>query len=329
MKLEEIARLAGVSRTTASYVINGKAEQHRISAATRERVMAIVDQYQYRPDQAATALRLGSSRLLGFVLPDLENQSYARLAKLLELGARQRGYQLIIGCSGDEANTEMSVVEMLVARKIDALLVSSVLPADAPFYPRIMGKGIPVIAMDRAMNDEQFASVISEDLQGAMRLTDSLLMQQPASIGLLGAMREIPTSKEREQGFRQAISFSANHLAPQYKYGSHFTRETGAALCREWVNENRLPGAILTTSYILLEGVLDVLVEHPELMAMTHLATFGDHRLLDFLPIKVNALIQQYPLIAEKALAIAMAAIAGEYQPGLHVIPRVLKVRAS
>ena len=45
MKLEEIARLAGVSRTTASYVVNGKAEQHRISEKTRERVMAVVNQY--------------------------------------------------------------------------------------------------------------------------------------------------------------------------------------------------------------------------------------------------------------------------------------------
>ena len=67
MKLEEIARLAGVSRTTASYVVNGKAEQHRISEKTRERVMAVVNQYNYKPDQAATALRLGSSRLFGFI----------------------------------------------------------------------------------------------------------------------------------------------------------------------------------------------------------------------------------------------------------------------
>ena len=328
MKLEEIARLAGVSRTTASYVINGKAEKHRISAATRDRVMAIVDQYQYRPDPAATSLRLGTSRLIGFVLPDLENQSYARLAKLLEQGARERGYQLIIGCSGDDAKTEMSVVEMLVARKIDALLVTSVLPATSEFYRRLLADGLPVIAIDRAMSDEGFASVVSEDLQGALRLTDSLLVQQPASIGLLGAMRAIPTSMEREQGFKQAISYSARHLTPRYKYGDHFSRECAAALCQEWIDENGLPEAIVTTSYILLEGVLDVLVTHPELMAITRLATFGDHRLLDFLPIKVNALSQQYPLIAEKALSVAMAAIAGEYQPGLHIIPRLLKVRA-
>ena len=55
MKLEEVARLAGVSRTTASYVINGKAAEHRISEKTQAKVMAVVEQYNYRPDQAATS----------------------------------------------------------------------------------------------------------------------------------------------------------------------------------------------------------------------------------------------------------------------------------
>ncbi len=85
MKLSDIARLAGVSVTTASYVINGKAEQQRISPATVERVKAVVEH-----------------KTLGFILPDLENPSYARIAKLLEQGARSLGYQLLIASSDDD-----------------------------------------------------------------------------------------------------------------------------------------------------------------------------------------------------------------------------------
>ena len=57
MKLDEIAKLAGVSRTTASYVINGKAAKYRISEKTQQKVMAVVDEFNYRPDHAATSLR--------------------------------------------------------------------------------------------------------------------------------------------------------------------------------------------------------------------------------------------------------------------------------
>ena len=102
MKLSDIARLAGVSVTTASYVINGKAEQQRISSATVERVRAVVEAHGFTPNPQAAGLRSRHTRTLGFILPDLENPSYARIAKLLEQGARARGYQLLIASSDDD-----------------------------------------------------------------------------------------------------------------------------------------------------------------------------------------------------------------------------------
>ncbi len=328
MKLEEIARLAGVSRTTASYVVNGKAEQHRISEKTRERVMAVVNEYNYKPDQAATALRLGSSRLFGFILPDLENTSYARLAKLLEAGARAHGFQLIITCSDDDPETEKALAEMLVSRRIDALLVSTVLDPYNDFYPRLQQKGLPVIAIDRALDDEKFASVISEDLDGAIKLTNSLLSPQPTSIGLLGAVADLGISCERERGFRAALRAANVSAEPLIAYGEHFSRSEGARICAEWIAGGVMPEALVTTSYVLLEGVLDTLQIYPELMQKLRLATFGDNQLLDFLPVKVNALPQQFTLIADRALALALAATEHHYTPGVDVIPRRLKVRS-
>ena len=99
MKLDEIARLAGVSRTTASYVINGKAKQYRVSDKTVEKVMAVVREHNYHPNAVAAGLRAGRTRSIGLVIPDLENTSYTRIANYLERQARQRGYQLLIACS--------------------------------------------------------------------------------------------------------------------------------------------------------------------------------------------------------------------------------------
>jgi len=74
LKLSDIARLAGVSVTTASYVINGKAEQQRISSATVERVRAVVQAHGFTPNPQAAGLRSRHTRTLGFILPDLETQ---------------------------------------------------------------------------------------------------------------------------------------------------------------------------------------------------------------------------------------------------------------
>ncbi len=86
--------------------------------------MAIVEQHNYRPDHAATSLRIGNSYSLGLIIPDLENTSYAKIAKLLERNARKAGYQMIISCSDDDPETEMKVADILLSRRIDALIVA-------------------------------------------------------------------------------------------------------------------------------------------------------------------------------------------------------------
>ncbi|WP_372880380.1 catabolite repressor/activator [Psychromonas sp.] len=324
MKLEEIAKLAGVSRTTASYVINGKADKYRISEKTCLKVMAVVDKYNYKANYAASSLRAGNSRTFGLIIPDLENSSYAKLAKLLERDARKSGFQLIISCSDDQIETEMSVAENLIRRSIDVLIVASALPGDHEFYRNIQAKGVPVVAIDRCMDDEFFSSVISEDLEGAYRLCESLLEKNISSIGLLGAVPQLGVSKERESGFNAAVANHKGALEINYAYGENFSLQQGQHLAGQWVEQGSFPDAVLITSYALFEGVLECLLAHPDLQKKIVLATFGDNRLLDFLPIKVQSLPQQLEVIAEKALQLALSAAQGVYNPTVEVVSRRL-----
>lgn len=201
MTLDEIAKLAGVSKTTASYVVNGKAKQYRISDKTQLKVMAIVQQHNYSPDYAASSLRAGSSKSFGLIIPDIENSSYTKLAKLLESNSRKAGYQILIGCSDDDQETEKNLVKALVSRRIDVLFVASCLTDSSEFYLTIQQQGTPIIAIDRALDDEYFACVISEDFDGAFELTGSLITEGIKSIGLIGALPNLNISRQRHAGF--------------------------------------------------------------------------------------------------------------------------------
>ncbi len=326
MTLDEIAKLAGVSKTTASYVINGKAQKYRISEKTQQKVMAVVNEHNYRPDHAASALRAGNSRSFGLIIPDLENTSYARLAKLLEQNSRQAGYQILIACSDDDPDTEVSAAEALVSRRIDALFVASAIPNASEYYLKMQNLGTPVIAIDRPLDDEYFACVISEDYGAAYDLTSSLLTNEVKTVGLIGALPELNISQERQLGFESAVKSNQREFI--LGYGEHFNREEGRKVFEQWINSGSLPDAVVATSYTLLEGILDVLLEYPELVKNIRIATFGDNRLLDFLPVKINSLPQQFELIADSALALALNASAKRYQSGVELVPRRLKVRA-
>lgn len=326
MTLAELARLAGVSRTTASYVINGQGPARRIKQETIDKVLTVARDNHFQIDTQAAALRGGASRTLGFILPDLENASYARLAKLLEQGARARGYQLLIAGSGDDPDTERELAAALKARRCDALIVASALAPDDPFYRRLQRDGLPVIAVDRALSPGEITCVVSDNRKGAAALTRSVLEPGTGSVVWLDAVPALAMTRERREGFEDVAQTRSGRWSVYS--GDHYDRASGAGLMRRVLAEQGLPDALITASYTLLQGVLDVLLEQPGgLPASLRMATFGDDRLLDFLPVRVHSLPQKHEAIAEATLDRALAAIAGHGEPQTIIINRSLKRR--
>ncbi|HDU8573923.1 LacI family DNA-binding transcriptional regulator [Vibrio parahaemolyticus] len=99
MTLSDLAKLAGVSKTTVSYILSGKGDQYRISLPTQNKVWALAEQHNYRPHITARALRGGRSQLVGVVLPNLyEPKAMTCLARIEKL-SRELGYRLLVSCS--------------------------------------------------------------------------------------------------------------------------------------------------------------------------------------------------------------------------------------
>lgn len=325
MKLDEVARLAGVSRTTASYVINGKAEQHRISQATQDKVMAVVKAHNYQPDRQAAALRGALSHTFGLIVPDLENPSYARMAKLLEWQARQAGFQLLVTCSDDEPQTEKDLAMMLKGRRVDALIVASCLPLEDDFYLRLH-QDLPVIGVDRSL-PAPLIYVSSENKASSFRLTQTLACAELEQAWLIAAAPDLGISLEREQGFVKALEKTG--VPYQVLYGERFERQTAFRLLTELdpIDWHR-PQAIVTTAFVLLEGVLDYFYQHEaQLPPRLRLGTFGDHRLLDFLSSPINTIAQDHHILTQQVLTLTLDAVRGNYRSGHYPIPRILHKR--
>lgn len=330
MKLDEIARLAGVSRTTASYVINGKAKQYRVSDKTVEKVMAVVREHNYHPNAVAAGLRAGRTRSIGLVIPDLENTSYTRIANYLERQARQRGYQLLIACSEDQPDNEIRCVEHLLQRQVDAIIVSTALPPEHPFYQRWANRSLPIIALDRALESEHFISVVGDDLEDAKMLASELKVFPSQSVLYLGALPELSVSFLREQGFRSVWQDDPRQVT--YLYANSYEREAAAEVFSEWLNNNPMPDALFTTSFALLQGVMDVTLQRSgRLPTQLVIATFGDHELLDFLECPVLSVAQRHRDIAQRVLELVLASLEEEQKPqaGITRIRRDLCRRGS
>lgn len=164
--------------------------------------------------------------------------------------------------------------------------------------------------------------MISDDQDAARRLTETLLQPAPRHIALLGARADLIISHDRAAGFRQALKDFRGEVIVEH--AEVFSRECGRRLMEQLLERlGYLPDALVTTAYVLLEGVFDVFQARadgwPEGLRV---ATFGDTQLLDFVPLKVNSIYQQHALIAANALELALRAVEeNDYRPGLHAVP--------
>lgn len=330
MKLDEIARLAGVSRTTASYVINGKARQYRVSDKTVEKVMAVVREHNYHPNAVAAGLRAGRTRSIGLVIPDLENTSYTRIAHFLERQARQRGYQLLIACSEDQPDNEMRCIEHLLQRQVDAIIVSTSLPPEHPFYQRWLNREFPIVALDRALDKKHFISVVGADQEDAHNLASELRKMPVNRILYLGALPELSVSFLRESGFRSAWQDDERQI--DFIYASSFERDSATTLINTYLETHPIPDAVFTTSFSLLQGMMDsILQRESKFPASLSIATFGDNELLDFLECPVLAVAQRHREVAEQVLEFVLASLdePEKPQPGIKAMRRQLFRRGS
>lgn len=330
MKLDEIAQLAGVSRTTASYVINGKAKQYRVSDKTIAKVMAIVKEHNYQPNAVAAGLRAGKTYSIGLIIPDLENISYTKIANYLEHKVRQAGYQLLISCSEDNYEIEKKCILHLKQRHADAIIVSSSTISEHSFYDDWDNNDIPILALDRPLAPTKFRCILGADQLDSQLLTEEFVKHTCDDIVYIGALPDLAISYYRQTGFKQGIL--DKNKAVTYLYAKDYTRDSAAKLFYKWLENNAIPQALYLTSFSLLQGIIDaILSRHGSLPKNMVIATFGDNELLDFLPCKVISLAQNHQRIAEITVNTLLINLNHQntYQPGYTEIKRNLNYRGQ
>lgn len=174
--IRDIARAAGVSVTTASFVINNQEKKYAIKAETAERVRKIMDQCGYRPNYGARILTTGKSHTLAFIAPNIANGFYSEIVVSVETAALKAGYQLVLCNSLDNSKTEETYLKNLIDRKVDGIILVPVDPT-APHLNLLKENQIETILFcSPELTDQRFYCV-DFDLASAPRLAVDHLVE--------------------------------------------------------------------------------------------------------------------------------------------------------
>ncbi|MEP7019299.1 MAG: LacI family DNA-binding transcriptional regulator [Pseudonocardiales bacterium] len=324
--IEDVARLAGVSIATVSRALRGLPD---VATATRDRVFAAADELDYIASPFAARLASGRAATVGVVVPFVNRWFFAEVIDTVETALRKAGFDLLLYNLGDEAGRDRFFDVMPMRKRVDAVLVASLVLSDEEFDALAsLGSPVALLGLERP----GFLSVRIDDIQGAYQAVEHLLALGHQRIGLIGGdtddpMRFTPPLHRRD-GYRDALRDAGRAADPAAEVLGYFTTDGGSAAAEALLALPDRPTALFAESDEMAYGALRTIRRHnlrvPEDIAVIG---FDDQAIAELMDLST---IRQP--VAEQAVDITarlLAAIDGDIERTNVVLPTELVVRGS
>ena len=202
--MADVAREAGVSLMTVSRVINDKED---VSAETRERVLKIIANLDYRPSAIARSLATQETRTIGLVIPDVTNPFFADITRGVEHLAYAQGYHVFLCNSEEDPQRELAVILSLEEKRVDGLILCSSRIEEKVLID-LLARLPVVVLINRTLNlgeEDSFQCVILNDMQGGRLATQHLIRAGHQRIGFLAGPQASFSGQGRKQGYQAAM----------------------------------------------------------------------------------------------------------------------------
>lgn len=209
--IKDIARIAGVSVATVSYVLNKK-EGQRISVETKKKIFEVAETINYTPNRMARSLKNNRTKLLGLIVADISNEFYSTIARNLEDNALKLGYTLIIGSSDENAEKFEKLIELFSQQQVDGMIVAPVAGSEDSLL-KLLNKNYPVVTIDRYLKGVNVPGIIVNNREIAESTTSILLEKDFDKIIYVGYDTKLQHLLDRQQGFDASISESNKNIA--------------------------------------------------------------------------------------------------------------------
>jgi LacI family transcriptional regulator len=203
--IREVADRAGVSVATVSNVFN---RPEIVADATRQRVEEAVAALRYVRNEGARQLRLGQSRTVGLIVPDITNPFFGDVARGAEDTTIAAGALLIICNSDDDPDKERRYLTMLAEQQVQGALLVPVRRSQAS-ASILRHRHVPVVILDSTDSSGSMCSVAVNDVAGGRIAVDHLLAAGHRRIAFVGSEHDAQQVVDREAGARQAMTAAA------------------------------------------------------------------------------------------------------------------------
>lgn len=253
--MAQVAVLAGVSASTVSHVLNGT---RKVNDATRENVLRAVASTGYRHNILARSLATSSPMTLGLAISSVANPYFGDLIRAIEREARAAGYMLVLADTYDDPQTERQVVEQLLNRRVDGVLLAPSAGAASGALPLLEATRVPTVLVDRTAPCS-FDQVAPENTRATAQLTEHFADLGHTRIAVVAGLAGLSTSTERLAGFQQAVGVRGLDDDPALVLAGASRADTAARAVSELFSRPNRPSAVVVTNNAMTIGTVRAL----------------------------------------------------------------------
>lgn len=307
VSLKDIARIAGVSPSTVSFVLNGKAKQMRISETLASKIMEVAKKEGYHPNPVAVSLRTGKSQILGLIVETISGNFFASLSRIIEEEAARYGYKIVYTSTENNRQKGKELIGMLSQRQVDGYIITPT-PGMEEDIKELIADNKPVVLMDSYFPGVDVPHVLVNNYEGVMKGMAHLIEKGYRRIGFVTVDLNLVQMEERLKAYHDSMhkaGLTTDDLVLTLKYEDD--KEIGIQQVTSFIqNTSDLEAVFFATNYLGLLGLESIHrlgLKLPDDLAMI---CFDDHDVFRLYPPGITCIRQPAEEIAKTALELLM-----------------------
>jgi LacI family transcriptional regulator, galactose operon repressor len=316
IRLADVAKLAGVSTTTASRALNGRGE---LTEETRTAVLDAAAQLGFRPSPFAQSLRTKRSHTVGLIVPHVAHPFYASILQGAQSYLHEAGYRVILVDSGEDPQSVADAINTLLDHWVDGILIS-ITPFPSSRFAELL-RGTPCVFIDETVPDIGVGSVILENREGVGALVGHLASHGHTRIGFLGGPNDRTDGRERLEGYRAAMAAHSIAVDQALVAECEWNLRSGIDHTLRLLDLPGAPTAIAAASAELALGALAAARSRGLLLpADLAIASFDDTYFAPLLEPALTAISYDTPFMGESSARLLVKSIEADQPPAYEEI---------
>ncbi len=301
VSINDIAKNLNISKTTVSFILNGKAKEKRISDKLVKKVLLKVQELEYHPNQLAQGLRTGKTNIIGLMVEDISNPFYASIAKLIEDKAYNNNYKIIYCSTENNKTRAKEFLRMFTTLGVDGCIIAPTMGIEKEINT-LINAGMNIVLFDRKFENMSTDVVMVNNREGMYTATEHLINRGYKNIGLIALALDKPEKEDRIIGYQEAMKH--HHLTPlvfafPFKSNLHDYVDDIKQIIEK---NNDLEALVFGTNYLAisgLEAITSLNLKIPDDMAIV---AFDDHDLFRIHKPDITVVAQPIETIAQIAI---------------------------